>query len=252
MQRRSFVRASGAVGLGLLAAGCSGGPTGEPPTPTDLLGPGDVSFGGLSVDAPEDGQGGVEYYRAVAGIENTSGGTIDYARGKIEFLDDDGGVLESTDGDVVGFPAGRWWALVGEYSGENPAEVARAEVTSVEGIADAGLEDARDAGEVELADVTAERGADERTVSVTGEVTNSAGSALDSLSAYATLWVAEDRVVASAADGVEGLAPDETWTFEATYQFSPNSAHLVPIVTDENEVTVPYVGGRPPFAIGGE
>lgn len=140
-------------------------------------------------------------------------------------------------------------AFVAEFPGERPGDVARAEVTEVRGLVGSGLEDWQDAGTVEVSGVEATAGADGRSVTVSGAVTNASDDALEEVQVFANLWLAEDRVVATATDDTDRIDAGAAWAFEADYQFSPDSGHLVPIVAEEIEATVPYVTGPTPFEL---
>lgn len=255
MDRRTVLRNSVAVPLGILAAGCSEGDGGnggdgtDEGTPTDLLGSGAVEIGGLSTENPTDEQGNVEYYRAVAGITNLSGADIPYLEGTMEFRDADDSVLETASGALVGFPAGMHWAFNAEYGGDHPGDVASVAVPTVRGFTTPEPEDYRETGDVELRNV--DRSADKATnrVVVTGDVTNESGSTLDVVRVFANLWVAEDRVLATVTDRTEGLDDGETWAFEGSHRFSSHATHLLPIVTEENDLTIPYVTGITAFEL---
>jgi hypothetical protein len=257
MDRRTVLRRSAAVPVGVLAAGCSGGDGGnggdggDGGTPTDLLGSGAVEIGGISTENPTDEQGTVEYYRAVAGITNTSGDTVPYLEGTMEFRDADGAVLETAIGTLVGFPAEMHWAFDAEYGGNHPGDVASVAVPTVRGFTAPEPADYRETGDVKLGNV--ERSADEATdrVVVTGDVTNESGSTLDVVQVFANLWVAEDRVLVTVTDRTEGLDDGGTWTFEGSHRFSPHATYLLPIVTEENDPTIPYVTGATRFELPG-
>ena len=253
MNRRAVLRYAAAVPAGIVA-GCTGGDggsNGDGGTPTDLLGSGAVEIGGISTENPTDEQGNVEYFRAVGGIANRSGETIPYLEGTMEFRNTDGVALETAKGAIVGFPADTHWAFVAEYGGNEPGDVANVAVPTVRGFTGPGPENYPETGDVEVSNVESDAEPETNHVTVTGEVTNESGATLDVVQVFVTLWVADDRIVATATDRTEDLDDGKSWGFESAHRFSPHSGHLLSIVTRENEPTIPYVTGTTKFELTG-
>jgi hypothetical protein len=86
-------------------------------------------------------------------------------------------------------------------------------------------------------------------VTVTGDVTTTSGGPPETVQAFATLWAAEDRTVATGTDRTGPLEDGATRGFEAIHRVSAHSGHLLPVVTEQNEVAVPYVTGPTAFAL---